>query len=99
MPRQLKKSQEALVVSVRKDESTAKSCGASRNYWRRPLGVGNIANLRHGAFAERVISNVAVQIGEELHEEFRVRFHRDDEHKIDKERREAPSKVRLIGLR
>ena len=68
MPRQLKKSEEALVVSVRKDESTAKSYGAARNYARRPFGVGNIANLRHGAFAEPVISDVAVQIGEELHE-------------------------------
>jgi hypothetical protein len=60
--------------------------------------VGNIANLRHGAFAERVPSDVAVQIGEELHEEFWMRFHRD-EHKIDKERRGAPSKVCLTGRR
>jgi hypothetical protein len=99
MPRQLKKSEEALVVSVRKDESTAKSYGAARNYLRRSFGVGNIANLRHGAFAEPVISDVAVQIGEELHEEVGMRLHRDDEHKIDKERWQRPSKVGMTGRR
>ena len=62
-------------------------------------GLGNIANLRHGAFAERVNSDVAVQIGEEHHEEFTMRFHRDDEHTIDKERWESPSKVCLTGRR
>ena len=53
-------------VTIRKDGSRAYSYGPARGYSRPPFQQGNVANLRHGAFSERAISDVAITVAEEL---------------------------------
>lgn len=66
MPEERERSNPISHTIVRKDGSTAQSYGAARGYSRPPFRAGNMANLRHGAFSERVISDVAVLVAEEL---------------------------------
>ncbi len=53
-------------VQVRRDGTEATSYGPARGYSRSPFRPGNMANLRHGAYSDRVISAVAADVGVEL---------------------------------
>ncbi|HXW82085.1 MAG TPA: hypothetical protein VEJ84_21490 [Acidimicrobiales bacterium] len=53
-------------VLMRKDGTTALSWGPARGYSRRPFRKGNMAGVRHGAYSERIIEEVAVEVAEEL---------------------------------
>jgi hypothetical protein len=78
--RDAKESRPTPTLLVRRDGSTAESWGAARGYSRRPFRAGNMRNLRHGAYSERVISDVAVDVGKELLESLKrsVRLQNDD---------------------
>ncbi len=52
-------------ITTRRDGSQAVSYGPSRGS-RPPFRPGNMAALKHGAFSERVIAEVAITVGEEL---------------------------------
>jgi hypothetical protein len=78
-------------ILVRKDGTTAKSCGPARGYSWAPFKKGNFAAVTHGAFSPRMISARAAELREDLFARYpglRVVYevsleHRADEHKSD----------------
>ena len=49
-------------ILVRKDGTTAETYGPARGYSRPPFRPGNMRNLRHGGYSDRVISAVAAEV-------------------------------------